>query len=186
MVLHLRPNPPSVELGRRHRPCSATTRQSLTVVFTSPEVNFPAGLLLLSPMFSLFRQLAAGERWYRYRAVIPRPPGQPQLPCVFSARVESPTPAMTLAPCARPRKTTVLTRRTRPSASLLPPLFPLACSLIGGPWVPRVNAAPNLFPRSVSPPSGPRPRVCPRRRAHACHAPLTSGPDLAVAPPVRR
>jgi hypothetical protein len=46
----LRPNPPLAELVRRPRPCSATARQSLTVVLASPEVNFPAGLLFLSPL----------------------------------------------------------------------------------------------------------------------------------------
>jgi hypothetical protein len=182
----LRPNQPPAELARRPRSCSATARQSLTVVFTSPEVNFPTALPLLSPPFSLFRQLAADDRRYRYRAIVPRPLGQPQLPHAFFARMESPDPYMALAPCARPRKTVVLTRRTHSSASLLPLFVPLAWSLTGGPWIPHVSAAPNPFPRSVSPPGGLHPRVLPRRRALACPAPLSSGPGLTVAPPVRR
>jgi hypothetical protein len=94
---------------------------------------------------------------------------------------------MALAPCARPRKTAVLTRRTRPSASPLPPplFFPLVWSLTGGPWVPCISAAPNPFPCSMSLPGGLRPGVRSRRRARACPAPLTSGPGLTVAPPVR-
>jgi hypothetical protein len=58
----LRPNPPPVEPDHCPRPYSATARHSLAVVLASPEVNFPTGLLLLSPLFSLFRQLAAGDR----------------------------------------------------------------------------------------------------------------------------
>jgi hypothetical protein len=52
----------------------ATARHSLAVILASPEVKFRAELLLLSPLFSLFHQLAAGDRWYRYHAVVPRPP----------------------------------------------------------------------------------------------------------------
>jgi hypothetical protein len=144
----LRPNPPPVELDRRPRPCSATARQSLVVVFASPKVNFPTGLLLLSPSFSLFRQLAADDLRYRYRAVIPRPLGQPQLPRAFFAHVESPAPAMELAPCVRPRKTAVLTRRTHPPASLLPPLLSPRVAVDRwtlGPTLPHVSAVPNPF-----------------------------------------
>jgi hypothetical protein len=57
----------------------------------------------LSPPFSLSRRLVTGDRWYRYRAIEPRPLGQPQPPRAFFARAESPAPAMALAPCARPR-----------------------------------------------------------------------------------
>jgi hypothetical protein len=48
---------------RRLRPSYATARQSSAVDCASPEVNFSIGLLLLSPPFSLFHQLAAGDRW---------------------------------------------------------------------------------------------------------------------------
>jgi hypothetical protein len=93
---------------------------------------------------------------------------------------------MALVPCVRPRKTTVLTRRNHPSASpLSPSSFPSR-----GHWPvdPRSHTSVQrltLFPRSVSPPGGPRPRVRPHRRVRACLAPLTSGPSLAVAPPIR-
>jgi hypothetical protein len=116
----LRPNPPSVELGHRPRPCSTTVRHSLTIVLAPPKVNFPAGPLFLPPpLFSLSRRLVAGDRRYRYHAVEPRSPSQLQPPRAFFACVESPAPAMALASCARSRKTAVLTRRTRPSASPL-------------------------------------------------------------------
>jgi hypothetical protein len=122
----LRPNPPPVELGHRPRPCSATVRHNFAIVLAPSKVNFPARPPFLSPTFSLFCRLVAGDRRYRYRAVEPRPPGQPQPPYAFFARVESLAPATALAPCARPRKTTALTRRTRPLASpLSASLFPL-------------------------------------------------------------
>jgi hypothetical protein len=118
----LRPNPPLAELDHHPQPCSATARHNLAVVLASPEVNFLAGLLL-SPLFYMFHQLAAGDRRYWNRAVVSRPPGQPQLPHAFFAHVELPAPATALAPCARPRKTAVLTRRTHLSASPISPLL---------------------------------------------------------------
>jgi hypothetical protein len=76
----------SLELPRkascaRIRPqqSSATARHSLAVILASPEVKFRAELLL-SPLFSLFHQLAAGNRWYRYHAVVPRPPANRNCP----------------------------------------------------------------------------------------------------------
>ena len=99
----LRPNLPPVELGRRRRPCSATVRHSLGTVPAPPEVNFPAGPSFLSPLFSLSHRLVTGDHRYQYRAVEPRPLGQPQPPRAFFARAESPAPAMALASCARPR-----------------------------------------------------------------------------------
>jgi hypothetical protein len=60
----LRPNPPPAELVHCPRLCSTTAKQSLAVNFASPEVNFPAGLLLLSPPFSMFHQLATDDRRY--------------------------------------------------------------------------------------------------------------------------
>jgi hypothetical protein len=127
----LRPNLPPAELARRPWPCSTTARQSFTVDIASPRVNFPARLLLLSLMFSLFRQLVVGD--HRHQAVVPRPPGQPQLPRAFFARVESPALAIALAPSARPRRTTALRRRTRLSASLSLLFFPLVWLVTGGP-----------------------------------------------------
>jgi hypothetical protein len=74
----------------------------------------------LSPVFSV----PSISRRYRYHAVEPRPPGQLQPPRAFFARMESPAPAMALLPCARPSKTAILTRRTRPSVSPIPLLRP--------------------------------------------------------------
>jgi hypothetical protein len=99
----LRPIPSPVELGRRPRSCSATVMPSPTLVPAPPEVNFPAGPSLFSPPSSLFCRLVAGDRRYRSRAVKPRPPCQPRPPRAFFARVETPAPAMALAPCALPR-----------------------------------------------------------------------------------
>jgi hypothetical protein len=99
----LRPNLSPVELGRRPRPCSATVRPSLAIVPAPPEVNFPAGPSLLSPPFSMSHRLVAGDRRYRSRAIEPRPPCQPRPPRAFFAPMESPGPAMALAPCALSR-----------------------------------------------------------------------------------
>jgi hypothetical protein len=99
----LRLNSSPVELGRRPRSCSATVTPSLALIPAPPEVNFPTGLSLLSPPFPLFRQLVAGDRRFRSRAVEPSPPGQPQPPRALFARAESPAPAMALASCALPR-----------------------------------------------------------------------------------
>jgi hypothetical protein len=96
----MRPNSSSVELGRHPRSCSAT---GLVLIPAPTEVNFPAGLSLLSPPFPLFHQLIAGDRRFRSRVVEPSPPGQPQPPRALFARAESPAPAMALAPCALPR-----------------------------------------------------------------------------------
>src|SRR5689334_1971414 len=86
-----------VELDRHPRSCSATITPSLALVPAPPEVNFPAGLSLLSPPFPLFRQLVAGDRRFRSHAVEPSPLGQPQPPHALFARAESPAPAMALA-----------------------------------------------------------------------------------------
>jgi hypothetical protein len=129
----LRPNPPPAERDHRPQPCFATVKHSLAIVLAPPKVNFPVGPLFLPPLFSLFHRLAAGDRRYRYRAVVPRPPDQLQPPHALFSRVESPALAMALASCARPRKTAVLTRRTRPSASPLSTFVPLVWSLTGGP-----------------------------------------------------
>jgi hypothetical protein len=99
----LRPNSSPVELGRRPRSCCATVKPSPVLIPAPPEVNFPAGLSLLSPPFPLFHQLVTGDRRFRSRAVEPSPPGQPQPARALFARVESPAPAMALAPCALPR-----------------------------------------------------------------------------------
>jgi hypothetical protein len=99
----LHPNSSPVELGRRPRSCSATVRPSLALVPAPPEVNFPAESSLLSLPFSLFRRLVTGDRRYRSRAVEPRLPCKPRSPRAFFVCVESPAPAMALAPCALPR-----------------------------------------------------------------------------------
>jgi hypothetical protein len=99
----LRPNSSPVEIDRRPRSCSATIMPNPVLIPAPPEVNFPAGLSLLSPPFPLFRQLVAGDHRFRSRAVEPSPPGQPQPPRALFARAESLAPAMALAPCALPR-----------------------------------------------------------------------------------
>jgi hypothetical protein len=99
----LRPNSSPVELDRRPRSCSATVMPSPVLIPAPPEVNFPAGLSLLSPPFPLFCQLVAGDRQFWSRAVEPSPPGQPQPLRALFARAESPAPAMALALCALPR-----------------------------------------------------------------------------------
>jgi hypothetical protein len=98
----LRPNSSLVELGRRPRSCSATVTPSPVLIPAPPEVNFPAGLSLLSPPFPLFRLLVIGDRRFWSRVVEPSPPGQPQPPRAQFARADSLTPAMALAPCALP------------------------------------------------------------------------------------
>jgi hypothetical protein len=157
----LRPNLSSVELDRRPRSCSATVTPSPVLIPTPPEVNLTAALPLLSPPFPLFRQLVANDRQFRSRAVEPSPPGQPLPPRALFARAKSLAPAMALVPCALPRYTAVLTRRTRPSAS--PFLSPLLVTA----W-----RAPSVSTR-------------PRYRACVCPPPLTSGPDLPAAPFVK-
>jgi hypothetical protein len=99
----LRQNSSPVELGRHPRSCSATVTPSLVLIPAPPEVNFPVGLSLLSPTFPLFRQLVAGDRRIRSRAIEPSPPGQPQPPRALFARAKSSDPAMVLVPCALPR-----------------------------------------------------------------------------------
>jgi hypothetical protein len=69
----LRPNPPPSELGPHPRPYSATVRHNLAIVLAPPKVNFLARRSFLSPLFSLFCRLAAGDRRYRYCVVVPRP-----------------------------------------------------------------------------------------------------------------
>jgi hypothetical protein len=143
----LRPNPPPAELVRHPRPCSATARQSLNVDFASPEVNFPVVLLLLSPPFSLFCQLAAGDRRYQYRVVVPRPPGATATAtCLLRPRGVAGS-----GHGARVARTTK--EDDDPDKEYLPisltsfPLFfPLTWPLTGGPWVPRFSAASNPFP----------------------------------------
>jgi hypothetical protein len=181
-----RPNPPLVELGHRPRACSATVRHSLAIVPPPPKVNFPVGPTFLSPPFSLSRRLVAGDRWCRYRVVEPRTLGQQQPPRAFFARVESPTPAMALVPCARPRKTAVLTRRTRPLVSPFPLLRPPR--VVANRWTlgpARQHSAYPFPPFRVAAWRAPSVSARPRCHASACPPSLTSGPDLSVTPPVR-
>jgi hypothetical protein len=84
------------------------------------------------PPFSLSRRLVAGDRRYRYRAVEPRPPGQPQPPRAFFARAELPGSGH--------------------GARAV-----LATKVDGGPNKEEPPVSLPLFPRSVSLPGGPRP-----------------------------
>jgi hypothetical protein len=98
-----RPPAPEFVVGRAWLPSAIVLRHryaSLVLIPAPPEVNFPAGLSLLSPPFPLFRQLVVGDRRFRSRAVEPSPSGQPQSPCALFARAESPATTMALVPCA--------------------------------------------------------------------------------------
>jgi hypothetical protein len=144
----------------------------------------------LSPVFSVPSIICRWSPVTTPHSHTKTPPPNRNCPVPSFARVESSALAMALALSVRPRKTIATIRGpAHQPHSVSHSTFPSRRHWPVDPLIPCVSTACSIRPalcHTVAPPSGPRPPMRTRHRAHVCPALLTSGPDLAMARPVRR